>query len=67
MPPPVFFCSIEPEYSRDKQKLESILNTMTREDPSLQVKQDEETDQLLVSGLGELHLEILKDRIFIEY
>lgn len=40
---------------------------MSREDPSLQVKEDEETGQLLVSGLGELHLEVLRDRIEIEY
>lgn len=67
MPPPVFFCSIESESSRDAQKLEQILHNLTREDPSLQFKVDEETGQLLVSGQGELHLEILRDRIEIEY
>ena len=67
MPPPVFFCSIEAEMSRDKQELEKILFNLSREDPSIHVKEDEETGQLLVSGLGELHLEVLRDRIEIEY
>ncbi|CDW86051.1 translation elongation factor g [Stylonychia lemnae] len=67
MPPPVFFCSIEPENSRDQQELEGILFNLSREDPSISVKNDQETGQLLVSGLGELHLEILRDRIEIEY
>jgi elongation factor G len=67
MPPPVFFCSIEAEMSRDKRELETILFNLSREDPSITVKADEETSQLLVSGLGELHLEILRDRIEIEY
>lgn len=40
---------------------------LSREDPSISVKNDEETGQLLVSGLGELHLEILRDRIALEY
>jgi len=67
MPPAVFFCQIEPENSRDQQELEQILYNLSREDPSLSVKNDEETGQLIVSGLGELHLEILRDRIEIEY
>ena len=67
MPPPVFFCSIEAELSREKQELENILFALSREDPSLHVKEDEETGQLLVSGLGELHLEVLRDRIQLEY
>lgn len=67
MPPPVFFCSIEAELSRDKQELEKILFNLTREDPSIQIQEDEETGQLLVSGLGELHLEVLRDRIEIEF
>ena len=43
MPPPVFFCSIEPESSRDQQKLEAILHNLSREDPSVTVKIDKET------------------------
>lgn len=67
MPPPVFFCSIEAENSREQTELEVILYNLAREDPSLSVKVDQETGQLLVSGQGELHLEILRDRIEIEY
>ena len=67
VPPPVFFCSIEPETSREKNELFTILHNMSREDPSLAVHEDEETGQVLVSGLGELHLEILRDRIELEY
>jgi len=67
MPPPVFFCSIEAESSRDQTELEKILFNLTREDPSLNVNNDGETGQLLVSGQGELHLEILRDRIELEY
>ena len=67
MPPPVFFCSIEAESSSDKQELEKILFNLSREDPSIHVKEDEETGQVLVSGLGELHLEVLRDRIEIEF
>jgi elongation factor G len=43
MPPPVFFCSIEAESSRDQTELEKILGNLTREDPSLNVKTDSET------------------------
>ena len=50
MPPPVFFCSIEAESSRDQDELEKILFNLTREDPSLNVKTDSETGQLLISG-----------------
>jgi len=67
MPPPVFFCSIEAESSRDQKQLEQILHNLSREDPSISVKVEDETDQVLVSGLGELHLEILRDRIEIDY
>jgi translation elongation factor EF-G len=43
MPPAVFFCSIEPQNSRDQAELESILFNLSREDPSISVKNDEET------------------------
>lgn len=67
IPPPVFFCSIEPIYSRDLQQLEKVLKHLSYEDPSLTVKESKETGQIQVSGMGELHLEILKDRIKIDY
>ena len=47
--------------------MEQILHNLSREDPSISVKVDEETEQVLISGLGELHLEILRDRIEIDY
>lgn len=67
VPTPVFFCSIEPEQTRQKSELNQILRDLSREDPSLNVQEDEETGQVLVSGLGELHLEILRDRIELEH
>ena len=50
MPPPVFFCSIEAESNRDQSKLEAILHNLSREDPSISVKGNPETGQLVVSG-----------------
>ena len=67
MPPPVFFCTIEAESSRDSKQLEQILHNLSREDPSIQVKSSEENNNILISGQGELHLEILRDRIELEY
>ena len=67
MPPPAFFCSIEAEHSRDQNQLEQILANLSKEDPSIGIKADEDSGQTLVSGLGELHLEILRDRIELEY
>lgn len=67
IPPPVFFCSIEPEMSRDQQKLEKILKELSFEDPSITVTESKETGQLQISGMGELHLEILRDRIELDY
>lgn len=66
-PPPVFFCSIEAEYSRDQSKLFEILNNLSYEDPSISVSENSETGQLQISGMGELHLEILRDRIELDY
>ena len=50
MPPPVFFCSIEAESNRDQSKLEAVLHNLSREDPSISVKSNPETGQLVVSG-----------------
>lgn len=66
-PDPVFFCSITPKRNSDYRTLISILENMTREDPSVQVKYDKDTAQTLICGLGELHLEIVKDRIELEH
>ena len=67
MPPPVFFCSIEAKNSRQQQELEKILFKLTKEDPSITAREDENSGQFLISGLGELHLEILRDRVELEY
>ncbi|XP_015782076.1 ribosome-releasing factor 2, mitochondrial [Tetranychus urticae] len=67
IPDPVFFCTIEAP-SRSKQKdLDKALENLTREDPSLTVTNDTNSGQTILSGMGELHLEIVKDRILREY
>ncbi|XP_044264059.1 ribosome-releasing factor 2, mitochondrial [Tribolium madens] len=67
IPEPVFFCSIEPPSLAYQNALEQALNELQREDPSLRVTHDGETGQTVLSGMGELHLEIIKDRILKEY
>lgn len=66
IPPPVFFASIEPNSLKDEKDLHDKLNLLLREDPSLHVTQDEDTGQTLISGMGELHLEIARDRLVEE-
>lgn len=63
VPAPVFFCSIESESSAAQATLDKVLDIMQKEDPSLKVDVDPETGQTLVKGMGELHLEIVKDRL----
>ena len=63
VPPPVFFASIEPRSLRDEKEMKEKLNLLLREDPSLHVSQDEDTGQTQLSGMGELHLEIARDRL----
>jgi len=58
VPPPVFIASVEYESLKDKQGFDQACAILTREDPSLRVEENEETGQILVSGLGELHLEV---------
>jgi elongation factor G len=62
-PETVISMSIEPVSSADKGKLADTLNALTREDPTFAFRVNEETGQTLISGMGELHLEILKNRI----
>jgi elongation factor G len=62
-PETVIGMSIEPESSRDKEKLTSVLALMAKEDPTFRVHSDSETGQTLISGMGELHLEIAVERI----
>ncbi|XP_026332850.1 ribosome-releasing factor 2, mitochondrial [Hyposmocoma kahamanoa] len=67
IPEPVFLCSIEPPSIAYQTPLETALNELQREDPSLRVLTDEDTGQMVLAGMGELHLEIIKERIVREY
>ncbi|XP_043273413.1 ribosome-releasing factor 2, mitochondrial [Venturia canescens] len=67
IPDPVFFCSIEPPSLTYQAPLESALAELEREDPSLRVTQNEETGQTVLAGMGELHIDIIKERIRSEY
>ena len=62
-PETVISMSIEPRTAADKQKLGEALNTLKREDPTFQAAYDEETGQTIISGMGELHLEILRNKL----
>ncbi|XP_020287583.1 ribosome-releasing factor 2, mitochondrial isoform X2 [Pseudomyrmex gracilis] len=67
LPDPVFFCSIEPPSLSTQSALETALQELQREDPSLRVKIESDTDQIVLSGMGELHIDIIKERIRSEY
>ncbi len=66
-PEPVVSVSIEPKTKIDQDKLSDALSKLSEEDPTFLVKQDEETGQTIISGMGELHLEILVDRLMREF
>ena len=63
IPPPVFGVSIEPRTLSNKKSMEDALNTLITEDPSLSITQNDETGQTVLNGMGELHLEIAKERL----
>ncbi|XP_061225528.1 ribosome-releasing factor 2, mitochondrial [Neopsephotus bourkii] len=67
IPDPVFFCTIEPPSMAKQQDLDNALSCLQREDPSLKVKLDPDTGQTVLCGMGELHIEIIHDRIKREY
>ena len=67
LPEPVISCAIEARTSEDQAKIEQALKNLQREDPSCHVKKDTETNQTLLMGMGELHLEILTDRLLKDY
>ncbi|XP_029430882.1 ribosome-releasing factor 2, mitochondrial isoform X2 [Rhinatrema bivittatum] len=67
VPEPVFFCTIEPPSLARQQDLEYALNCLQREDPSLKVKTDPDSGQTILCGMGELHIEIVHDRIRREH
>jgi|UniRef100_A0A7V3RIG9 elongation factor G len=66
-PEPVIFVSLEPKTKLDDEKLENALKYLQVEDPTFKVKTDEETGQRIISGMGELHLEIITDRLKREF
>ena len=66
-PEPVIQIAIEPKTKDDEDKLMTSLAKLSEEDPTFVVRQDEESGQLLISGMGELHLEILLDRLKREF
>ncbi|XP_048359459.1 ribosome-releasing factor 2, mitochondrial isoform X2 [Sphaerodactylus townsendi] len=67
IPEPVFFCTIEPPSMARQPDLDNALACLQREDPSLKVKIDADTGQTVLCGMGELHIEIIHDRIKREY
>jgi elongation factor G len=66
-PAPVIHVAIEPKTKVDQQKLGTAIQRLAEEDPSFQVRTDEETGQTIIAGMGELHLEILVDRMKREF
>ncbi|MFZ1994494.1 MAG: elongation factor G, partial [Solirubrobacteraceae bacterium] len=66
-PEPVIKVAIEPKTKADQEKLGVAIQKLAEEDPTFQVKNDEETGQTVISGMGELHLEILVDRMRREF
>ena len=66
-PAPVISVAIEPKTKSDDEKLSESLHRLSEEDPTFLVRTDEETGQTIISGMGELHLEILVDRLLREF
>jgi elongation factor G len=66
-PEPVIHIAVEPKTKADQEKLGLSLQKLSSEDPSFRVKTDEETGQTILSGMGELHLEIIVDRLMREF
>jgi len=67
VPEPVFFCSVEPPSLSAQKQFDYALECLSREDPSLRVSQDSDTGQTVLGGMGELHLEIILDRLKTQY
>ena len=67
VPPPVFFAAVEPNSLSEEKNVADILTLLLREDPSLHMNIDEESGQMLISGMGELHLEIARDRLVNDF
>ncbi|MBS0615363.1 MAG: elongation factor G [Verrucomicrobia bacterium] len=66
-PEPVISMAIEPKSKGDREKLAMALSALSEEDPTFRVSTNEETGQTIIAGMGELHLEIIRDRMFREF
>lgn len=66
-PEPVIEIAIEPKTKADQEKMGIALNRLAAEDPSFRVKSDEESGQTIIAGMGELHLDIIVDRMRREF
>jgi elongation factor G len=66
-PEPVIFVAIEPKTKVDQEKLGIALSKLAEEDPTFRIRSDQETGQTIISGMGELHLEIIVDRLLREF
>ena len=66
-PEPVIAMAVEPKTKADQEKMSNALARLSEEDPTFQVKTDEETGQTIIAGMGELHLEIIIDRLMREF
>jgi elongation factor G len=66
-PEPVIHVAVEPKTKADQDKLAKALYSLSEEDPTFQVRTDEDTGQTVISGMGELHLEVLVDRMLREF
>jgi len=66
-PEPVISIAVEPKTKADRDKLSNALQKLAEEDPTFRVRYDEETNQTIISGMGELHLEIIVDRLKREF
>jgi elongation factor G len=66
-PEPVISIAVEPKTKADQDKMDYALGRLAEEDPTFKVRTDPDTGQVLISGMGELHLEVILDRMFREY
>ncbi len=66
-PEPVISMAIEPKTKTDREKLSVALTSLSEEDPTFRVTTDEETGQTIIAGMGELHLDVLRDRMIREF
>src|SRR5581483_6708742 len=66
-PEPVIHVAVEPKTKNDQDKMAKALQALSEEHPTFQVRTDEETAQTVISGMGELHLEVIVDRMLREF